>query len=73
MDHQEEFLRDLERAYIELMQPKKLITHFQTDEEFKSWLQMGDKEGLRWTLKAFENEELYRHCQMIKEEMSKYE
>jgi len=28
---------------------------------------MGDKEGLRWTLKAFENEELYRHCQMIKD------
>jgi hypothetical protein len=56
----------INEVYLELINPINLITNFKTQDEFKDWLDLGSKEDLKHTLKAFEECELYEHCQIIK-------
>ena len=60
---------ELEKMYIDLIQPKNLVEYFIDDEDFREWVQMGTSEEMRWALKAFERDELYRYCKIIKEEI----
>lgn len=65
----QEDLEKLEKMYLDLIQPKKLIEHFETDEDFIEWLRIGSVEEMSWALKAFETAELYRYCKIIKDEI----
>jgi hypothetical protein len=60
---------ELEQLYLDLIDPARLITFFEDDEEFIEWVQMGEDQDLVWTLRAFEKEELYHHCGLIKNEI----
>lgn len=60
---------EMERIYLDMIEPHKLIQHFPTDQEFTEWLGIGDKDDLGWTLKAFEEAELFNHCILIKKEI----
>lgn len=62
MDYEE-----LNNAYNDLIQPNKLIHHFKTDEEFVQWLFYGEILDLYATLRAFEDEEMYEYCAMIRD------
>ena len=60
---------ELEQLYLDLIDPARLITFFEDDEEFIEWVQMGEDQDLVWTLRAFEKAELYHHCGLIKNEI----
>ena len=62
-------IQELEKLYLDLIQPSKLITHFTTDMEFVEWLNLGTTDELQWCLKAFEKAELFSHCQLIKQQI----
>ena len=62
-------LEELEQMYLDLIQPNKLIQHFPTDMEFVEWLNLGTADELQWCLKAFEQAELFSHCQLIKQQI----
>lgn len=62
-------IQELEKLYLDLIQPSKLITHFTTDMEFVEWLQLGTTDELQWCLKAFERDELFSHCILIKKQI----
>jgi ABC-type histidine transport system ATPase subunit len=59
-------MNGLTQLYVELIIPTSIIEYFKTDEEFKSWCETGDVDDLTYTLKVFENYELYEHCAIIK-------
>jgi len=63
----DDYLRDLEKKYTELINPNKMIELFNTDQEFKEWAEMGTPEDIRAALIAFEKEELFNHCIILKE------
>jgi len=44
-----------------------MIELFNTDQEFKEWAEMGTPEDIRAALIAFEKEELFNHCIILKE------
>lgn len=67
---EQDHLHALELAYSKLIQPTKLIEYFGTPEEFKEWTEKGTPSDLRACLLAFEREELYDHCQVIKETLA---
>lgn len=56
----------INEAYEKLIEPKKIRSQFKSVEEFKSWLETGTIEDLKYTLKAFENAEMYEDCVIIK-------
>lgn len=62
---------ELEKMYIDLINPSVLIEHFETEEDFIDWLRIGTVEEMGWALKAFLKEELYGHCAIIKREMER--
>ena len=62
-------VEEIEEMYLELIQPPTFIELFETDNDFREWLQIGTKEEMGWALKAFERYELYNYCKIIKEEM----
>ena len=43
-------IQELEELYLDLIQPRKLITHFTNDMEFVEWLQLGTTDELQWCL-----------------------
>lgn len=64
--------------YLNLIQPHILITKM-TNDEFEDWLSLDlleDKdmylESLKLTLKAFEAQDLYEHCRLIKNKIDKF-
>jgi len=59
----------MEEMYLDLIQPSNLIELFENTDEFRDWLQMGTIEEMGWALKAFERDELYSYCKIIKEEI----
>jgi len=62
----QDYLRDLERKYKELIDPNRLIQMFDTDDEFTEWAEIGTPEDIRAALIAFEKEELFNHCIILK-------
>tara|TARA_B110000285_G_C14636132_1_gene385600 strand:+ start:338 stop:550 length:213 start_codon:yes stop_codon:yes gene_type:complete len=62
-------IEGMEEMYLDLIQPSNLIELFENTDEFRDWLQMGTKEEMGWALKAFERDELYSYCKIIKEEI----
>ena len=62
----ENHLRAVEKAYSKLVQPNKLIEYFNTTEEFIEWAELGTPVDLRAALLAFEEDELYDHCKILK-------
>jgi len=62
-------IKELEQMYLDLIQPTNLIELFEDDQDFRDWLRMGTKEEMGWALKAFERDELYSYCKIIKEEI----
>jgi len=60
---------ELERMYIDLINPRVLIEHFEDEDDFIDWLRIGTVQEMGWALKAFEKEELYTYCAIIKREM----
>jgi hypothetical protein len=60
-------MEDLNELYLDLINPKNIINHFKSDEEFKSWCECGDSEALECALEAFTKEELYEHCCIIRD------
>ena len=62
-------IEGMEEMYLDLIQPSSLIELFENTEDFRDWLQMGTREEMGWALKAFERDELYSYCKIIKEEM----
>lgn len=62
-------LQELEQMYLDLIQPSKLIQQFPTDIEFVEWLQLGTRDELQWCLRAFERDELFSHCILIKRQI----
>jgi len=63
----DDYLRSLEQKYSELINPNKMIELFNTNQEFKEWAEMGTPEDIRAALIAFEKEELFNHCIILKE------
>ena len=59
--------KDINLLYEFLTNPEELIKNFKTDLEFIDWLKLGTKEDLIYTLKAFEESEMYKYCTLIKE------
>jgi hypothetical protein len=62
----EEHMRALEQRYSELVNPRKLIEYLSTPEEFEDWARLGTPSDIRSALIAFEKEELYDHCAILK-------
>ena len=62
-------IEGMEEMYLDLIQPSNLIELFENTDEFRDWLQMGTIEEMGWALKAFERDELYSYCKIIKEEI----
>lgn len=62
-------IEGMEEMYLDLIQPSNLIELFENTEDFRDWLQMGTIEEMGWALKAFERDELYSYCKIIKEEI----
>ena len=57
--------RELERAYLSLIEPTNFIQTFSTEKEFIDWLLLGSREDIECSLKAFEEAEEYRWCSVI--------
>ena len=36
-------------------------------EDFREWARMGSVEDLNWAIKNFEKDELYHHCNILKQ------
>lgn len=62
----DDYLRDLEQKYSEMINPKRMIQMFDTEAEFTEWAEMGTPEDIRAALIAFEKEELFNHCIILK-------
>jgi hypothetical protein len=74
MDNLEnDHIKALELAYSKLVQPNKLIELFNSPQEFKEWTELGTVSDLRACLIAFEQDELYDHCVVIKETLNQKE
>ena len=66
-NYSKEYLKALEESYVNLVRPSSLIEYFKDDVEFKEWAELGSASDLRACLKAFERDELFHHCSIIKE------
>ena len=53
--------------YEYIKEPIHIVEVLNTDDKFIEWLEGGGIPDLEATLKAFEEEELYTHCSMIKD------
>ena len=65
--YSEEYLKAIETAYLDLIQPRTLVEYFKDDVEFKEWAELGSILDLRACLRAFEKDEQFHHCAIIKE------
>lgn len=60
-------IRMIDAMYSELVQPSKLIEYFEDAAEFREWAELGTPDDIRAALIAFEKDELYDHCKVLKE------
>jgi len=58
-------LRELERAYLNLIEPTNSIQTFSTEKESIDWLLLGSREDIECSLQAFEEAEEYSWCTVI--------
>ena len=58
-------------AYQIIINPINIRHYLKSDEEFVSWLEIGNEEDLECTLKVFEEAELYEDCVIIKNTLVK--
>ena len=63
-------IKGMEEMYLDLIQPSSLVELFENTEDFRDWLRMGTYQEMGWALKAFEREEMYSYCKIIKEEIN---
>lgn len=64
-------MKTLNQVYQEIKSPTNLLPHI---EDFEKWLDLAeDKETLEATLIAFQEEELYEQCVIIKKRIENYE
>lgn len=63
----------MEEMYLDLIQPSNLIELFESTDDFRDWLRMGNIVEMQWALRAFERDELYSYCKIIKEEIKNAE
>ena len=58
---------DIEKAYRDLIRPQNLIKYI---SDFEEWLDLAeDIESLKATLTAFEKEEMYEECVIIRDKI----
>jgi hypothetical protein len=60
---------ELEELYYVIIEPENILSFFKTDDEFRAWCETGSYEDLDETRKAFEENELYEQCAIIKSVM----
>lgn len=60
-------LEELNQKYTDLIRPTNFIHVFDTEDEFKEWARIGSIEDLDWAIKEFEKDELYTHCEILKQ------
>jgi len=60
-------VEELQQKYIDLIRPANFIKTFESDEEFREWARIGSVEDLNWAIKNFEKDELYHHCNILKQ------
>jgi len=58
---------NIKQLYMDLLQPHKLVAHFD-EVDFAVWLRESSDQEIEWCLEAFEKEELYKWCTLIKRE-----
>lgn len=59
----------LQKIYEYITHPRNLLKYFKTREDFIKWLDLGSKEDLEYALEAFEKEELYEYCVIIRDKI----
>ena len=60
-------LEELNQKYTDLIRPTNFIHVHDTEDEFKEWTRIGSIEDLDWAIKEFEKDELYTHCEILKQ------
>ena len=60
-------LSEFIEIYKESIIPSYFIQNFNNKQEFVKWLKKGTFEDIQSALEAFENEEMYHECGIIKE------
>lgn len=58
-------IKDLDKAYEELINPNYFVTLFTDYKHFYTWCLDGDKDSLKCMLKEYEKAELYEYCALI--------
>jgi hypothetical protein len=60
-------MNELEEKYLDLIRPTNFIQTFKNDDDFREWARQGTIEDLNWTIKEFEEDELYEYCSILKQ------
>lgn len=63
-------MSNINSFYEGLIDPPELVKNFKSDKEFIDWLRIGTKKDMKCALRAFEIEEMYEYCNLIKEEIN---
>jgi len=50
-----------------MLKPSNFVKNFETKEDFIEWANEGEVEDVQFALKAFEDDEMYEYCQILKE------
>ena len=58
-------LEEIINRYEHLWMPCNFVHLFKSMKEFEDWASMGTAEDVLATLKLFEKDELYEHCQVL--------
>jgi hypothetical protein len=57
---------DTKKQLANIIQPSNFVTYFSSRKEFEEWANMGTKQDIEKTIEAFEKEELYEHCIILR-------
>jgi len=60
-------ITELQQKYLDLIRPSNFILNFKDDDEFREWARQGTTEDLNWAIKNFEEDELYKYCNILKQ------
>lgn len=59
----------INKIYENIIEPQNIRSYFKSKEDFASWLDTGEVEDLKCTLRAFELNEMYEDCVIIKNKL----